>query len=654
MLEYAGKRGGKPSAKQRDISLRLIQLAREGKRVLRLKGGDPFVFGRGGEEALALVAAGVPFRIVPGHQRRASAASPMPAFPSPIATSIRPSPSSPAMTPAALVPDSVDWEALAKGAPVLVIYMALKHIEPIAERLMAAGRAPDEPVAVVSKATTAGAARARDTLAQRRRRVAASGIEPPALVVVGEVVRLRAGLDWLGALDGRALDRRSARPQQRSESGVSRGRRPDHRRPGLGQRQDRWSRWAAARCCARRGSASSAAKVGPDYIDPAFHAAAAGRPCLNLDPWAMRPATLARLLDRLGGDADSSPVEGVMGLFDGAADGTGSTADLAALTGWPVVLVVDARGQGASAGGAAARLRAHRADVAVAGVIFNRVGGAAHADALRRAAGAARPAGARLLAAQPTSACPSAISAWCRRRSMPTSRPSSTGGRRAGRARLDLTAARLARPARLAGTRRPRQRSRRRSASASPSPAMSPSPSPMPALLEHWRDAGAELVVLLAAGRRGAGGACRCGLSARRLSRAPCRPAGGQSAASSAGCVAAAARGAVLFGECGGYMVLGTGLIDADGTRHAMAGLLPLENHPSPQPRLHLGYRRRAAGRGRRSGACGAAFRGHEFHYATVMDEGAGEALFVCGDARGRALGAAGRRRGSVAGPSFI
>jgi uroporphyrin-III C-methyltransferase len=204
LLEYAGKRGGKPSAKQRDISLRLIELAREGKRVLRLKGGDPFVFGRGGEEAMALVAAGIPFRIVPG----ISAGIGGLAYAG-IPVTHRDLNSAVAFITGhdagGVVPDSVDWPALAKGAPVLVIYMALKHIDPIARRLLAAGRRPDEPVAVVVKATTAEQTVLETTLATAAADVVAAGLEPPAMVVVGEVVRLRAALDWLGALGGKRL-----------------------------------------------------------------------------------------------------------------------------------------------------------------------------------------------------------------------------------------------------------------------------------------------------------------------------------------------------------------------------------------------------------------------------------------------------------------
>jgi uroporphyrin-III C-methyltransferase len=203
-LEFAGKRGGKPSPKQPDISARLVQLARAGKRVLRLKGGDPFVFGRGAEEALALVAAGVPFRIVPGITAGIGGLTY-----AGIPTTHRDT--NAAVTfitghnSAGVVPDGLDWTALARGAPVLVIYMALKHLGPIAERLIAGGRKASEPVAIVSHATTAAQRVVETTLGEAEAAAATAAIEPPALVVVGEVVRLRAGLDWLGALDGRVL-----------------------------------------------------------------------------------------------------------------------------------------------------------------------------------------------------------------------------------------------------------------------------------------------------------------------------------------------------------------------------------------------------------------------------------------------------------------
>jgi uroporphyrin-III C-methyltransferase len=204
LLEYAGKRGGKPSAKQPDISLRLIQLAREGKRVLRLKGGDPFVFGRGGEEALSLVAAKVPFRIVPGISAGIGglAYAGIPVTHREVNSAVAFVTGHDATGE---VPDAVDWSSLAKGAPVIVLYMALKHIALIAERLIAGGRSADEPVAVISKATTAEQQVLETTLARCAAEVEAGGIEPPAMVVVGEVVRLRAALDWLGAIGGRSL-----------------------------------------------------------------------------------------------------------------------------------------------------------------------------------------------------------------------------------------------------------------------------------------------------------------------------------------------------------------------------------------------------------------------------------------------------------------
>jgi uroporphyrin-III C-methyltransferase len=203
-LEYAGKRGGKPSARQPDISLRLVQLAREGKRVLRLKGGDPFVFGRGGEEALSLVEAGVPFRVVPGISAGigglAYAGIPVTHRDCNHAVTFITGHDA-----NGIMPEAVDWASIARGSPAIVLYMALKHIDQISTRLMQEGRKPGEPVAVVSKATSAEQRVLETTLGACAADIAASDIEPPAIVVIGEIVRLRAALDWLGAMDGRVL-----------------------------------------------------------------------------------------------------------------------------------------------------------------------------------------------------------------------------------------------------------------------------------------------------------------------------------------------------------------------------------------------------------------------------------------------------------------
>ncbi len=204
-LEYAGKRGGKPSAKQRDISARLIELAGAGQRVLRLKGGDPFVFARGGEEALALVRARVPFRVVPGITAGVGGL----AYAG-IPTTHRETNSAVTFVTghgsSGEVPDGLDWAAIARGSPVIVLYMALKHLDRITANLLAGGRAASEPVAVISRATTPQQRTLETTLGRAAADAAAAGIEPPALVVVGRVVALRGGLDWLGALSGRVLD----------------------------------------------------------------------------------------------------------------------------------------------------------------------------------------------------------------------------------------------------------------------------------------------------------------------------------------------------------------------------------------------------------------------------------------------------------------
>jgi uroporphyrin-III C-methyltransferase len=202
-LDHAGKRGGRPSPSQPDISARLIRLAGEGLRVLRLKGGDPCVFGRGGEEALALAAAGIPFRIVPGITAGigglAYAGIPVTHRDTNSAVTFLTGHNSDGV-----VAGGLDWAAIARGAPVLVVYMASRHLQSIADRLMSGGRRSDEPVAVISKATTPAQRVLVSTLGEVASRSAE--IAAPAIVVVGNVVRLHATLDWLGALAARQRD----------------------------------------------------------------------------------------------------------------------------------------------------------------------------------------------------------------------------------------------------------------------------------------------------------------------------------------------------------------------------------------------------------------------------------------------------------------
>lgn len=202
---YAGKRSGQ-SAGQQQITDQLIALARSGKRVLRLKGGDPFVFGRGGEEALALVEAGIPFRVVPGVTSGIGglAYAGIPATHRDINHVVS---FVTGHMAGGEVPDTVNWRALAEASPVIVVYMGLKHVARIASEIVAAGRSPDEPVAIISNATTERQFVLETTLARAAADIAAAGVPGPALIVVGEAVRMRPGLDWLSAtLYGRKLE----------------------------------------------------------------------------------------------------------------------------------------------------------------------------------------------------------------------------------------------------------------------------------------------------------------------------------------------------------------------------------------------------------------------------------------------------------------
>ena len=198
----AGKRGGKPSAAQSCISQRLIAYAKKGKRVLRLKGGDPFVFGRGGEEALALVRAGIPFRVVPGVTAGIGglAYAGIPATHRDTNQAVTFVTGSGADGRA---PD-LDWEAIAKGSPTIVLYMARRHAAGIAAQLIAAGRDANEPAAIISNASL----KEQTTIVTRLAALgeAAAVADTPAILVIGENVRLAQGLDWLGALSGRLLD----------------------------------------------------------------------------------------------------------------------------------------------------------------------------------------------------------------------------------------------------------------------------------------------------------------------------------------------------------------------------------------------------------------------------------------------------------------
>ncbi|MEO0372194.1 MAG: cobyrinate a,c-diamide synthase [Pseudomonadota bacterium] len=392
---------------------------------------------------------------------------------------------------------------------------------------------------------------------------------------------------------------------------------------------------ALLRLLSRQGVAVRGAKSGPDYIDPRFHEAACGAPCFNLDAWAMGPERLRHLAAGQG----QLVIEGAMGLFDGAPpDGRGSVAELSRVLDLPVVLVVDA---GRMAGSAAALVEGfahHDTRVRVAGVILNNLGSPRHGDMVRRAL---EPVGLPVLAAM--------------ERQRDLTHPERHLGLVQAGERADLDAF----LDRAADALEQSLDQVAFSALFASLPKALPAPSrPPPAqviavaqdeafafsyphLLRDWRDTGAELRPFSP-------------LANERVPEAGFVFLPGGYPELHAGRIAAAdqfieslksaAKSTDIYGECGGYMVLGDGLVDADGTRHTMAGLLRLETSFA-QRRLHLGYRDLTP--------LGGAFQGplkaHEFHYASTLNA-EGAALFEARDAEGTTLPPMGLQAGRVCG----
>lgn len=406
---------------------------------------------------------------------------------------------------------------------------------------------------------------------------------------------------------------------------------------------------ALLRAFQRLGIGIAPAKTGPDYIDPQFHELAAGRPSINLDAWAMRHDTLARLIHDQALNSDLLLVEGVMGLFDGAAGGAGSTATLAARTGLPVVLVLDVKGQAQSAAAVALGFRTFRPDVRIAGVLLNRVGSDRHLTLLREAFSEIDLPVLGALRQIPHLHLPSRHLGLVQ--AMEHTALDSLIDRAADHLLKDLDVEGLRSVA------EPLPKTGATSLSYLPPLGQRVAIArdlafafSYPHLLSAWQAAGATLsffspladeapdpeadAIFLPGGYPE--------LHAGVLS---------QASRFREAMLAAAARNVLIYGECGGYMTLGQGLVDQDGTRHAMLGLMPLVTSFQAR-KLHLGYRRFRMFDNPLPWS--GWLRGHEFHYASILEEGGQEIkalpLFEAFDAEGASKGVMGLRVGSVMG----
>lgn len=389
------------------------------------------------------------------------------------------------------------------------------------------------------------------------------------------------------------------------------------------------------------------AKVGPDYIDPAFHAAATNQPCLNLDPWAMQSNSLMRHLTNLSQNSDLLLVEGVMGLFDGAADGTGSTADIAMATGLPIVLVLDGKGMGASIAAIARGFRDHNKNVHIAGLLINRVSGDRHRSII---SAALKSIGIPILGYLPYDARmvkPSRHLGLVQAIEDPTLLSFlETAGDWIAK-NVDLEAfIKLALPTKIAATASPLLPPLGQRIAIARDVAFAFA---YPHMLADWRAAGAELTFFSPLANE----------APDRMADAIYLPGGYPELYAAplstaenylAGLRKAAKQGISIYGECGGYMALGRALIDADGKAHAMANLLPVVTSFEKR-KLHLGYRQICQLVDLSFSRKGALWRGHEFHYASQIEGDAkARSLFSAKDALGDELGVYGMQVGVVSG----
>ena len=401
----------------------------------------------------------------------------------------------------------------------------------------------------------------------------------------------------------------------------------------------------------RRGLAVRAAKSGPDYIDPAFHAVASGAPVLNLDSWAMSPPLLDHLAREAAAGASVLVVESAMGLFDGVAGPpgrSGAAADLAARLRLPVLLVLDVTGQSQTAAAVARGFAAHDPAVAICGVVLNRVGSERHRLG---ATVAIERAGLPVLGALPRDASlslPERHLGLVQAAEHPDLPELLHRLAEKAEQHLDLDAM-LRHAAPVAGPAAP--------AAALPPPGQRVALAADAAfgfvyahLTQGWRHAGAEIFRFSPLADEPPPEGCDVcwlpggypELHAARLASAGRFMAG----------LARFAETRPVHGECGGHMVLGQGIEDAAGARHAMAGLLGHETS-FMRRKLHLGYREATLLADSPVGAAGAVVRGHEFHYASTVDPGMDAPLAVLRDAAGASLGKAGGHRGRITGSFF-
>ncbi|GAB5445397.1 cobyrinate a,c-diamide synthase [Gymnodinialimonas sp.] len=390
-------------------------------------------------------------------------------------------------------------------------------------------------------------------------------------------------------------------------------------------------------------------KSGPDYIDPAFHHAASGRASFNIDTWAMDDALLSAIGAEAAG-ADICVAEGSMGLYDGVAtrgqSGFGASAETAQRMGWPVVLVIDAGGQAQSAAATALGFQAYMPELPIAGVILNRVASPRHERLIRRGMD---HAGLNVLGVLPRRgdlALPERHLGLIQAIEHPNLEAAIVGYAAFLRENVDLAAIRaaaLAGPAHGPGTfpKPPAQRiALARDAAFSFT---------YPHLLKGWREAGAEILPFspladeapdasadvvwlpggypeLHAGKLAAAENFRTALQAHAATKP-------------------------VHGECGGYMALGAGLIDKDGVRHQMAGLLGLETSYAKR-KFNLGYRRAVLSETMPGFTAGMALRGHEFHYSSILQQ-PDTPLADVFDADGNSAAQTGSKRGTVSGTFF-